>query len=117
MKFAVSVTQCVGVGGIGTSAAKTNAAEASRTMPISNAKRRDRINLELHLGRFLGSRLGFEVRLVVKLAAKKSGDDVGRKTLALVVEVARRFIKAHALDGDTIVGSFKRYRQIAECLS
>src|SRR4029079_14471272 len=104
MKPTVSVTHCVGAGGIGVSAAKT-AAETTRTTPI--ARRTLRINLELHFRRFLGSGSCLEVWFDLEFAAKKTCDDHRWETITGRIEVLRRQIKPHAFLRNAIFCAFQ----------
>src|SRR4030095_12137707 len=113
MKPVVSVTQRVGAGGIGVSAALISAAKKRRNRTVNRAGRR---NLELHRRGFFGTGLGFEIRLWLKPLTKETGDENRGKTFSLCIEGLGRLIESHALDGDAILRSFELHLKIAKIL-
>src|SRR5262252_107494 len=122
MKPAVSVTNCVGGGGMGVSFAPS-AFESRRTHRHQETPKirflsgaRCRTKLELHLRRLLRPGLRFEVRLFLKLR-EKARDHDSWKRIALGIEFHRPVIESPAFDSDAILCPCELHRKISKTLS
>lgn len=113
----LSVTHCMGVLGIDSFAALAAAQTVANSTRLRTTASSAATRLQFYLRGGLRPGRRREVRFFVVAASEQAGNHDSGERVARGIECLRRFIEAHALDRNAILGAFQLGLEIGEVLA